>query len=630
MPVETKGTYQFGPYRLDATRRTLSRGEDPLPLTSKVFDTLLALIANHDRVLLKDELMRLVWPDSFVEEVNLAQNISALRKIFGESPGENRYIATIPGKGYRFVGEVQESPELPKAAAAVNSAPAADAHEPRKDRRSKLLFIAISAFAALAASVYIIGIAEKRVGSFSRPHSVAVLPFRSLDQQEGDEHLGLGMTDAVITKLSNVRALVVRPTSAVLHYADGATDPAKAGHELAVESLLDGKVQKSGDRIRVTVQLIRVDDGRPLWAKTFDDQFTDIFSMEDSISERVAQALAVKFAGQEQKELARHYTDNIEAYRDYVQGRYFEFQFTRGGMNQAIGEFHRAIELDPSYALAYAGLADAYTTASDWVLAPREALPNAEAAARKALVFDDQLAEAHGALAHALLHEWKLKASGQEFRRALSLNLNNTSFYFAYSEYLADTKKEDEAIAELNKALQLDPLSPEINDMLFWPNYLKHDYNAALAACQKTLKLYPDDWMAHWSGGVVYLMRGQFPQAFVEMQKARELNPDSTGNIASLAAAYALSGNRAEAQKLLIELMNRRSKQYVSPMDIATVDHALGEKDEMFRWLAKAYDDEAELLIVLAFDPQWEDIRRDPRFQELVGKVQRDISAEKI
>ncbi|HTU45127.1 MAG TPA: winged helix-turn-helix domain-containing protein [Bryobacteraceae bacterium] len=612
----TKGMYEFGPYRLDATRRTLSRGEEPLALTSKVFDTLLALVTNRHRVLLKDELMKLVWPDSFVEEVNLAQNVSALRKILGESPGQNRYIATIPGKGYRFVGEVREdaAPSLPQPAR----------------RRSRAPFIAICLFAALAASVYIVGIAGKRTATFSGPRSLAVLPFRSLDKQNSDDHLGLGMTDAVITKLTNVRALVVRPTSAVLRYADGATDPAKAGHELAVESLLDGKVQKSGDRIRVTVQLVRVEDGRPLWAQTFDDKFTDIFSMEDSISEQVAHALAVKFGGEEQKELARHYTDNIEAYRDYVQGRYFEFQFTPGGLNQALREFDRAIELDPSYALAYAGLADAYTTASDWVLPPREALPKAESAARKALVFDDQLAEAHAALAHALLHEWKLQASGQEFRRALSLNPNNTSFYFAYSEYLADTGREDDAIAELNKALQLDPLSPEINGMLLWPMYLKRDYDGALAACEKTIKLYPDNWMAHWWGGFAYLMKHQFPLAFAELSKARTLNPDSTGAISSLAAAYALSGNRSQAEKLLTELMSRRSKQYVSPMDIAGIHHALGEKDEMFRWLNKAFDDEAEMLIVLQYDPQWDDLRSDPRFQELVRRVHRDTSAEKI
>lgn len=624
MPVETKGMYEFGPYRLDATRRVLTRGEETLPLTSKAFDTLLVLITNRDRVLLKDELMKLVWPDSFVEEVNLAQNVSALRKALGETPGENRFIATVPGKGYRFVGEVREASEF------VPETPADIAGAPHARRRSPLVFIAVCAFAALAASVYIVGIAGKRNAELSRPRSIAVLPFRSLDRQAGDEHLGIGMTDAVITKLSNVRALVVRPTTAVLRYADGATDPAKAGHELAVESLLDGKVQQAGDRIRVTVQLIRVDDGQPLWAQTFDDKAADLFSMEDSISEKVAQALAVKLGGDEQKKMVRHYTSNIEAYRDYVQGRYFEFQFTAGGLNQAIWEFDRAIELDPSYALAYAGLADAYTTASDWVLPPREALPKAESAARKAILFDDQLAEGHAALAHALLHQWKLKASGDEFRRALKLNPNNTSFYFAYGEYLTDTSRQDEAVAELNKALQLDPLSPEINGFIAWPLYLKHDYDGALAACMRTIKLYPEYWVVHWFAGATYLMKRQVPQAITELQKARALNPDSMENLATLAAAYAISGDQTATNSLLSDLLNRRSKQYVSPLNMAGIYHALGQTDQVFRWLAKAYADQSEILIVLQYDPQWDDLHSDPRFQELVRKIHADISAEKI
>lgn len=622
MPVETKGIYEFGEYRLDTTRRILSRGEEPLPLTSKVFDTLLALVANHERVLSKDELMGLVWPDSFVEEANLAQNVSALRKLLGESPGQNRYIATIPGNGYRFVGIVRE---LPKP---VSKVPA-PVPEPPGRNRSRLIFVAVCVFAALAASVYIIGIAGKRP-AYSRPRSLAVLPFRSLDKQEGNDHLGLGVTDALITKLTNVRALIVRPTSSVLRYTDVVTDPVKAGRELAVESLLDGKVQKSGDRIRVTVQLIRVDDGQPLWAQAFDDKFTDIFAVEDSISEKVAHALALRFGGEERKELARHYTDNIEAYRDYVQGRYFAFQFTPGGLKQALWEFNRAIELDPGYALAYAGLADAYTTASDWVLPPREALPKAESAARKALVFDDQLAEAHVALAHALLHEWKLQASGEEFHRALSLNPNNTSFYFAYGEYLSDTGREDEAIAELNKALRLDPLSPEIHFMLGWPLFLKRDYDGALAASRKTLDLHPDFYAAHWSAGNAYLMKHEYAQAFAELKTAQAANPDSTGTISTLAVAYAKSGNRSEAEKLLAELMNLRPKQYVSPADIALVYGALGENDEMFRWLNKAYDDWSEALIYMEYDPAFDDARNDTRFQELVRRVHRSASTAKI
>ena len=236
-----------------------------------------------------------------------------------------------------------------------------------------------------------------------------------------------------------------------------------------MEALLDGNVQQAGDRIRLTVQLIRVSDGRLLWAEAFDESSGGLFAVEDAVSARVAEALALHMAGEDKKVLARHPTENAEAYRNYLRGRYSEFRFTRQGLNQAVEYFNRAIALDPGYALAYAGLADAYTTSSDWVLPPREALPKAEAAARKALSFDDGLAEAHASLAHALMHEWKLTPSGSEFRRALSLNPNDTSIYFAYAEYLSALSRQDEAVAELNKALEIDPGSTEILSMVAWP-----------------------------------------------------------------------------------------------------------------------------------------------------------------
>ena len=314
------------------------------------------------------------------------------------------------------------------------------------------------------------------------PQSLAVLPFQSLASGD-DQYLGLGMTDAVITRLSTLRQLVVRPTSSVLRYAGAKTDPIEAGRQLGVDSVLDGKVQRAGDRIRVTVQMISVPDGRPLWAETFDENFTNVFSVEDSISQRVVDTLSLQLAGLDKKQLARNYTENLEAYQNYVKGRYEEFRFTPDGLQKAIEYFNRAIELDPGYALAYAGLADAYTTASDWVLPPREALPKAEAAARKALVFDPNLAEAHAALAHALMHQWKLDDAGKEFQRAMELNPNNTAFYFIYAEYFSALGQEDRALAELDKAIKLDPLSPEINSFYGWVYYLKRDYDKALVAC---------------------------------------------------------------------------------------------------------------------------------------------------
>lgn len=636
MPIETRELYEFGEFRLDAARRLVTRLEQPLRLNSKAFETLLVLVRNHRRVVSKDELMQILWPDTFVEEVNLAQNISAIRKALGETPGENRYIATLPGKGYQFVCELREPGPAGEEVADEPVASEAERAEPTITERSTTTSTAVSSnsagqwipWAAIAV-VLILGVVggwwfqHRHAADAATPtvHSVAVLPFQPLVAGSDGEHLGLGMADAVITRLSNIRQLPVRPTDVVIRYNDPSVDPLKAAREMGVDSVLTGKLQKSGNRVRVTVQLVRVSDGRALWAQTFDDQYTSIFQVEDSISEKVAQALAVNLAASEKLQLQRHYTDNIDAYRNYLMGRYEEFTFTRDGMNKAIDYFNRAISDDPGYALAYAGLADAWTTESDWLISPREALPRADAAARKALAFDDQLAEAHGALAHALLHEWKLADSNREFHTALALNPGNVSTYFAYSEYLASVGQADQAIAQMNKALAIDPLSPEINSFLAWDYYLKRDYGNCLVSALRSIQMFPDFWLPHMAAGMCYYIRAQYPEALREYSKALAMNSDSTFSQAGVAMTLARSGKRAEAVKALDQLQAMKDHTYVSPAYVGLVDLALGDRDSAYLWLGKAYDDRAEWLLWLPVDPMFDNERNDPRYQAMVRKV---------
>jgi TolB-like protein/DNA-binding winged helix-turn-helix (wHTH) protein/Flp pilus assembly protein TadD len=645
MSEEIKELYDFGPFRLDASRRLVSRGDQALPLTSKTFETLLVLVRNHDRVMAKQELMEALWPDSFVEEVNLAQSVSALRKALGETPGENLYIATIPGKGYRFVAQVHE---VKSAKRGIDDAIVVERHtharvvirEEREEESGHLVrenlalppaggllvtWRRAAAMGILLAGLLAAGIYFWKTRAAAVPeeagHSLAVLPFQSLAGAPDDEHLGLGVADAVITKLSNLRQLPVRPTDVVIRYAGPKVDPMQAAREMGVDSLLSGKIQKAGDRIRVTVQLVRVRDGRPLWAQTFDENFTGIFAVEDSISEKVVQALAINLASQDKQRLERHYTENIDAYRNYLQGRYAEFTFTREGMNKAIEYFGRAIADDPSYALAYAGLADAYTTESDWLLSPREALPKAEAAARKALAFDDNLAEAHGALAHVLLHEWRLAEADREFHRALLLNPNSVATYFAYGEYLASTGHPEQAIALGDKALAIDPLSAEINSFLPWDYYLERDYDRCLSLSEKNMKMFPDFWVPPMTAGMCHYIKGQYPEAIAEFQKSKAMNPEATFAMAGLGLSYAKSGNPVAARKVLEEMQAMANQTYVSPLYIGLVYGALGVRDKEFAWYDKAYDDRAEFLLWLTLDPMFDGERGDPRFQRLVQRV---------
>lgn len=643
MNKEIRGLYEFGPFRLDALRRLLSRGEQVLPLTSKSFDTLLVLLQNRDRVLAKEELMKTLWPDSFVEEVNLAQNVSALRKALGESPGENLYITTIPGKGYRFVaavrevgdaaGEIiverhtharvvvsQQTEEEEDSSPAVFNRPPRALPPPTPSSAARIAWLSLLFLCLAGAGIYLWR--TRPANPTEEPlHSLAVLPFQPLTPDPGDQHLGLGVTDAVITKLSNIRQLLVRPTDVVVRYFSPNIDPMQAARQLGVETLLSGKIQESGDRIRVTVQLVRVRDGRPLWAQSFDEKFTNIFAVEDSISEQVAEALAVHLAAEQKQQLERHYTQNIDAYRNYLEGRYAEFTFTRNGMNQAIAYFNRAIANDPSYALAYAGLADAYTTESDWLLSPREALPKAEAAARKSLAFDDNLAEAHEALAHALLHEWRLPEADREFHRALLLNPSSTTTYYTYAEYLASIGQADQAIAQMNKALTIDPLSPEVNSFLAWDYYLKRDYDGCLAISAKAMQNFPTFWVPHLTAGMCHSIKHQYPEAIREFQKAREINPEATFPLAGLGVAYADSGNKTEALKIVQQVKSLAKQTYVSPVYIGLVYGAMGEHDTEFTWYEKGYEDQAEWLLWLTLDPLFDQVRAAPRFQQLVRKV---------
>ncbi len=636
MSREIKELYEFGEFRLDASRRLVSRGDEPVRVTSKALETLLVLVRNRARVVTKDELMQILWPDTFVEEVNLAQNISALRKALGEAPGENRYIATIPGKGYQFVCEVRASGGDGEVVVERHTRAQLVVMEEREieepgnvkalpaPRRGKSWVawgtLAAVLVAGVAAGFWLEHRRAERAAE-GTGHSVAVLPFQPLVPGGDEEHLGLGMADAVITKLSNIRQLPVRPTDVAIRYGDPGVDPLKAAREMGVDTVLTGRLQKVGDRVRVTVQLVRVSDGRALWAEAFDENYTNIFAVEDSISEKVAQALAVHLAGREKLEMQRHYTENIDAYRNYLKGRYEEFTFTPDGMYKAIEYFNQAIAEDPGYALAYAGLADAYTTESDWLLAPREALPKADAAARKALVFDDQLAEAHGALAHALLHEWRLKEADKEFHTALALNPGNVSTYFAYGEYLSSIGQADQAIATMQKGLTLDPLSPEINSFLAWDYYMKRDYESCLATSAKAIQMFPDFWVPHMAAGLCYYIRGEFEEGMREYEKALAMNPQSTFSQAGVAMCLAKSGKRAEARRALDQLQAMKSQTYVSPAYVGLVYLAMGDRDAAFGWMEKGYEDQAEWLLWLPVDPMFDGTRDDARFKELVRKV---------
>lgn len=683
--------YEFGPFRVDTLKRLLLREGVAVPLTAKAFDTLVTLVQHSGQDLDKDELMRTVWPDTVVEENNLTQNVSMLRKALGENKSEHRYIVTIPGRGYRFVAAVREVAEPGTAGrvdaltrrrgegAAANGqglngsgAELFDSNDETKLSGEPLVSHAESSAAppyfstrqrvnastrpAIPASTRLSSPSSTRPGFSSStlkrvalvlalaavvgalaywwlssrsqpvaeklapPGSIAVLPFRTLGMAATDEYLGLGMADALITKLSNIRQISVRPTSAVIKFAgDAKTDPVAAGRELNVDSVLEGSIQRAGDRMRVTVQLISVRESRPLWAHSFDERLTDIFTVQDSISAQVAQALTLKLTGEEQRLLAKRYTENVEAYQSYLRGRYFWNKRNEESLNRSIDYFNEAIDRDHAYALAYAGLADAHSVIGFYQfgkLPPAESFQKAKTAALKALELDETLAEAHASLALSVGDvDADDRAAEREFKRAIELNPNYATAHHWYSDFLATTSRPAEAMAEIKRALELDPLSLVINATLGERLSQERRYDEAITQLRKTLEMDSNFGPAHYLLGLALEQKGRYEEAVAELDKARTLSGNNPWMVSALGHTLALAGRREEAQRVLMELRELSKSRYVTPYDYAVVYQGLGQPEQAVEWLRKLNKDKVERSI--KNDPRMDALQQDARFQKL-------------
>ena len=453
--------------------------------------------------------------------------------------------------------------------------------------------------------------------------SIAVLPFKPLIAESRDEALELGMADTLINKLSNIRQVTVRPLSAVRKYAGVEQDAAAAGREQKVDAVLDGNIQRSGEKIRVTVRLVRVADGREIWTEQFDEKFTDIFSVQDSVSSKVSGVLAMTLTTEEKELLAKRQTGDARAYHFYLMGRYHLNRLTDEGLWKGLDYFQRAIDRDPNYALAHAGLADAYVSLGGFnALPPQESYPKGKQAAKKALELDEHLAEAHVSLASAMfLYDWDWSGAESEFKRGIALNPSYSDAHQIYAYYLATMGRFDEALREMRQALELDPLSLVKITGLGEVHYMARRNDEAIAAFQKTLEMDPNFGFAHWALGRAYTQKGMYEQAIAAFQKAIPLSGDSPDEPAMLARVYALSGRKAEARKILDDLKKRSNRSYVAQTVMASIYAALGEKDQAFVWLDKAYDEHDAILVQLRVEPMFDQLRSDPRFTVLLKRV---------
>jgi DNA-binding winged helix-turn-helix (wHTH) protein/TolB-like protein len=620
--------YEFGPFRLNATERLLQRGNEIVALTPKVLDTLLVLIENSGHIVEKTQLMEQLWPDSFVEESSLTQNISLLRKALSEGDTESNYIETIPKRGYRFVAQVSERHELTNCNPLLDLE---DVFESEKHFAPKLTpvrqwepsryYVSLFVVATLFATVTFIywwrhRTTEETIGV----RSIAVLPFKTIGTNAQTDLLGLGMADALIIKLSKLDQLTVLPTSSVFRYTSRDKDAIDIGSDLGVEGILDGTLQRDGDLVRVTAQLIRLKDGKTVWSGKFDERYSSIFLLQDSISEQLTASLRPQVDQGKQPKSKAHPTDNVEAYQSYLTGLYFWNRRTHENLPKAIHYLEEAVARDPNFATARAVLADCYYLSAEGeylVATPEEALERATDAVSKALQIDDSLAEAHTVKAGINLAQKQFDEAGREFQRALELNPNYAVAHLRYGYYLFYALKLDEALVHMRRAQQLDPASPITNGALAGMLYNAHDFDGCIAYAKRSVELEPTVFGAHLNLGEAYAQKRMFKEAQAAFDKAGDVNPEYV--LWEKAYAFALAGQRAEALRSVAQAEKQNKSGWRMHINYAQLYAALGDKDKAFA--------EMELMQMgrfmaapVKYDPAFDLIRDDARFTDFLRR----------
>lgn len=632
-----KRIYRFADFTLDVSEHRLLRESEEIYLQPRTFETLLYLIEHHGHLATKKELLDALWADTFVTENALSRCIKEVREALGDDAHQPRYIKTVPRVGYKFIADVEEASD-PCPAIELSPTDRLGTNEYLKEKveveqqkptvepnrygladfiTRRVVFSAIAGMALIGIVLLIYASREKYTQPSSQLTSIAVLPFKPLGENARDESLELGIADALITTLGQVRQLTVRPTSAVRKYTALDQDPLLAGREQQVDAVLEGSIQRLQDEIRVTVRLLRVTDGAQLWSNKFDEKSTDILIIQDSISEQVARTLAVKLTGEEKGLLTKRYTSDPEAYQFYLKGRYFLNRSTGQDFRRSIEYFQKAANKDPNFALAYAGLADSYAQLGSFSLVEMKgSYESARTAAMNALRRDENLSEAHASLGYIMMsYYWDWPEAEKQFKKAIELNANYGMAHNWYSQYLAFMGRSDEAIKEAKLAQQIDPLSPWNNSAFV--SFLGRRYENAILESQKTLELDRNFAVAHMIIGLSYVEEENYQRGISELQKATD-NPDSE---ALLAYAYAVAGKRTEAQAILTELEERSKQKYVASFPIAAVYAALGDRNKAFKQLERAYAERSWAMGMLKVNPVFDSLRSDPRFSELLRRM---------
>ncbi len=611
------------------------------------------LLEQRGEVVTREELRKRLWSDdTFVDfDHSLNTAIMRLREALSDSSDCPRFIETLPRHGYRFIAPVEEvadsgqerredagSRSTPEFSVAVpQSSPAKifvpgdvePESRPRRIRTRRALVLG-SLFGVVAAVLLGIGFRFLRTGAeanLSRNpiRSMVVLPFENLSGDKDQQYFTDGMTDELIAHLAKIRSLRVISRTSSMEYKGTHKTLSEIARNLNVDAVVEGTVLRSGDRVRITAELVQVSTDRHLWAETYESQLGDVLALQSRVASAIVNEIRINLTPEEQQRLASTRSVSAEGYEDYLKGRYYWNKRSQQGLTKAIEYFQLATERDPHYALAFAGLADCYSIIGSAIVGTvpsQDVAPKAKAAALRALELDDTLAEAQTSLATVRFnYDWDWPGAAQGFQRSIELNPSYATAYQRYSLYLMAMGRTKESLAQMNRARELDPLSISMSFSLGWRLYMAHQYDQAIEQLQNTLDMDPNFALPRMVLGQAYEQKGAYPQALAELQKAISASHDSPQMLGALGHFYGASGNRSAAEKVLAQLMEQSKKQYVSPFYVAIVYAGLSENDKALDWLEKAYKDRSNAIVFSKVDPQLDALRSSPRFKSLLHRL---------
>jgi len=627
--ITGSAVYEFDGFLIDAGRRLLWKDGQPVSLTPKVFDTLLYLVLNAGKTVTKDDLIAAVWPDTVVEENNLNKNISVLRQLLGEAPGEHRFIVTVPGKGYKFVAtvtdcnsvDIQEIEAVPPQGILPVLVPSdSDSRRGRFASSVRLRY-------GLAAALVLISLATvyyfwhlKASREAEAVHSIAVLPLENLTGDPGQEYFVDGMTDALITELGKISSLRVISRTSVMSFKGVKKPLPEIARQLGVDAVLEGAVTRDGDRIRISARVIHRSQERTLWSQNYERDLRDISALQSEIVLVVADEIKAKLLTEEQARLAKVRSVNPRAYEAYLMGRYLQARRTPEDMQRSLTYFQHALEIDPGYAPAYIGIVDCYSIGGGrhMGLPIREADERMKEAARKAVEIDNTTATAHYALAMVKWHEWDFAGAEKEFRRALELNPGDVQVRQHYAHYLLTVLRPDDARREIQHALTLDPLSAMLTVDLGHTYFYARQYPEAIQQAKKALEMEKDFLYARMLLGSAYWKAGQEQQALKvgwPIPFLPEMNRQARG-------IYERGGRQATLKWLADDAVKRHASGnfYARSSDIAISYAVLHDRENALKWLEKAYEERDPWLPMDLANPDWDELRSDSRFQDLLRR----------